>query len=138
MTVEELIQRGILKELNYTFSKSSGPGGQNVNKVNSRAELRFNIHGSSCLGVEEKALLFSKLKNRISSEGDLILLSSESRSQVVNREDVTERFLLMISKAITPARKRKVPVPGPAAREKRLEDKKIRSERKQNRKSPDI
>ena len=75
MTVEDLQNRDFDKEILFSYSRSSGPGGQNVNKVNTRVELRFNVINSECLGYDEKKLLLEKYYNKINKEGELILIS---------------------------------------------------------------
>jgi len=126
------------QEIIFSASRSSGPGGQHVNKVSTRVELRFNIPNSLLLSEEEKAILLSKLKNKINKEGDLILVSQEGRSQLKNKAKVLEKFYEMIEKALTPPKKRKATRPSKATKEKRLEEKKIISEKKSQRKKPEM
>lgn len=131
MTVEELMQRDFDKEYILSFSRSSGPGGQNVNKVNTRAELRFNINTSDCLSLDEKYIIRKRLLNKINSEDELLLVSQSERSQMRNRENVIEKFYILIAKTLTPQKKRKPTSPTRASREKRLDNKRIISEKKQ-------
>jgi len=123
-------------ECNFSASRSSGPGGQNVNKVNTRVELRFSIIDSKILSEEQKNILTKKFKNRINSEGELILTSEAERSQLRNRIKVTSLFFELIGKALTPAKKRIKTKPTAASRIKRLESKKQQSEKKNMRKTP--
>lgn len=128
----------LIHEIQFTASKSSGPGGQNVNKVNTRVELRFFISKSDTLAFEEKEQLFTKLKSRINMDGELILTSQSERSQLANKQKVTELFFTLIEKALTVPKKRKKTVPTAASRLKRLESKKITALKKQFRKPPEI
>ncbi len=126
--------RDLSGELIYSSSRSSGPGGQNVNKVNTRIELRYNIAGSSLLNDEEKAKIQSALGNRINKEGFLILVSQTERSQIANKKKVTERFYKLLQKALMPVRKRKPTRPTLASKERRIESKKLQSRKKALRK----
>ena len=125
--------RNFTPELIFSFSRSSGPGGQNVNKVSTKVELRFNVTGSTLLSLDEKLLLKEKLGSRINAEGELILVSQSERTQLKNKETVTEKFYALLSGALKPRKKRKTTKPKPEAREKRLQDKRIRSEKKEQR-----
>jgi ribosome-associated protein len=128
MKPEELASRHFEKEFTFTATRSSGPGGQNVNKVNTRVELRFNIPGSHLLSDAEKELLNRILLKKITFEGDIIIVSQEARSQIRNREMAVEKFYLLISKALTVRKKRKRTSPGAGAIAKRLEAKRKRSD----------
>ena len=128
----------LINEIKFTASRSSGPGGQNVNKVNSRVELRFPIEKSEVLAPVEKDILLMKLKNRINTDGELILASQTERSQLANKEKVTELFFKLLEKSLTIPRKRKKTVPTVASKVKRLESKKITGMKKQLRKPPEI
>ncbi len=125
------------QELLFSTSRSSGPGGQHVNKVNTKVELRFNIPLSELLTEEEKAILVQKLKNKINKDGELIIVSQENRSQYKNKEDAIEKFLDLLKKAFTPVKKRRPSKPTRASKERRLEGKKLVSEKKTQRKKPD-
>ena len=127
-------ERDLSGELIYSSSRSSGPGGQNVNKVNTRIELRFNIPGSALLNDEEKTKIQSALGNRINKEGFLILVSQSERSQMANKKKVTERFYKLLQKALTPVKKRKPTRPTLASKERRIESKKLLSRKKALRK----
>lgn len=123
----------IINEIKYSFSRSSGAGGQNVNKVNSKVELRFSITESELLTEEQKNILYSKLENRINNKGELILTSQVDRSQLKNKELVTTMFFNLIKKALTLRKKRKATKPSKSSKETRLKNKKIHSDKKQNR-----
>lgn len=129
-----ILGRDLSGELIYSSSRSSGPGGQNVNKVNTRIELRYNIAGSSLLNEEEKARIQSALGNRINKEGFLILVSQTERSQLANKKKVTERFYKLLQKTLMPVRKRKPTRPTLASKERRIESKKLLSRKKALRK----
>jgi ribosome-associated protein len=131
--MEDLMRRGFEGELYYSTSRSSGPGGQNVNKVNTKVELRFNVRLSSLLTDQEKDLIFSKLKNRITNDGEMVLISQSERTQLMNKRLVTEKFFDIISKALTIQKKRRATGPTLSSKTKRLEKKKIRGVLKKNR-----
>ena len=128
MTAEDLKQKGLEKELSFTASRSSGPGGQNVNKVNTKIELRFNIGASTILSQSQKEILRNRLKNRISAEDDLIIISQSGRSQFENRIIAVEKFFILLLKALTPVKRRIATRPTRGSNEKRLKKKKILSE----------
>jgi ribosome-associated protein len=130
MTGESVQERDLSGEFIFSSSRSSGPGGQNVNKVNSRIELRFNLSGSALLTDDEKTKIQSALGNRINKEGFLILVSQSERSQLANKKKVTERFYKLLHKALVPVKKRKPTRPTLASRERRIESKKLQSRKK--------
>ena len=123
-------------ECRFSATRSSGPGGQNVNKVNTRVELRFSLVDSKVFSEEQKIILSKKLKNRMNSEGELILASESERSQLRNRTKAIVLFFELIEKALTPAKKRIKTSPTAASRIKRIESKKLQSDKKSMRKSP--
>lgn len=124
-------------EFVFSATRSSGPGGQNVNKVSSRIELRFSVIHSQLLSEPQKQRIRLKLKNRINSEGELLLVSQTERSQLGNKEKVTELFFVLIEKALTLQKKRLKSTPTISSRLKRLESKKINAQKKQLRKPPE-
>jgi ribosome-associated protein len=126
--------RNLESELIFSASRSSGPGGQNVNKVSTRIELRFDVGSSKILNEEEKNLLFVKLANRLTKEGTLIIVSQVERSQFDNKTRTIERFYQLLEKALTPVKKRTPTKPTFASKKKRLENKIHRSEKKALRK----
>ena len=129
-----LNDRDFISELHFTASRSSGPGGQNVNKVSTKVELRFHIDSSALLTDEEKILLLEKLAKKINSEGELILVSQTERSQMKNKEKVIEKFYTLLTRALTPQKKRKPTKPSQASKEERLEEKRKQAEKKERRK----
>lgn len=129
----EIIKQALVSECNFSSSRSQGPGGQNVNKVNSRIELRFDITGSPTLNESQKELLIKKLNNRISSEGFLILSSQRTRSQLKNKEDVIEKFFALMARSLEKPKKRIPTKVKRSAIEKRIKLKKQVSIKKQNR-----
>jgi ribosome-associated protein len=128
--------KGLQTEFLYTATRSSGPGGQHVNKVNTRVELRFSVDNSRFLSSFEKSKIRFNLKNRINSEGELVLVSQVERSQWRNKEVVTEKFFKLISQELTPVKKRIKTKPTRSSKLKRLESKKKMSQKKQMRKPP--
>ena len=129
-------EQQLLSEVTYKAVRSSGAGGQNVNKVSSKVELHFFIEPSGALSEDEKALLTGKLQSRLTRNNELILQSDESRSQHKNKELVTLRFLEIIKQGLVKPKIRKKSKPSKASKLKRLREKKILSEKKNNRKNP--
>ena len=122
-----------LTELSFTASRSSGPGGQNVNKVNTRITLWFNVANSLRLTNRQKELIRNHLPTRISREGILRVVSQKHRTQASNRYEAVKRFTSLLRESLTeasPRRKRAVPM---AARKRRLVEKKYRSRIKESR-----
>ena len=124
-------------EMVLSATRSSGPGGQNVNKVNTQVELRFSVKNSNLFSDVEKDRIFLKLKNKINSEGELILSSQTARTQLDNKENVIEKFYELIEKALTIQKKRLKSRPTAASRLKRLESKKSQALKKLFRKPPE-
>jgi ribosome-associated protein len=120
-------------ELSYKATRSGGPGGQHVNTSATRVELTWDVANSPSLDDEQRARIMAKLENRIDGDGVLHLVSSAERSQLQNREDVTERFARLIAKALHVAKPRKKTRLPRAAKEKRLREKKQRGEIKKKR-----
>ncbi len=128
----------ILSELQFKAVRSSGSGGQNVNKVSSKVMLSFDVISSSGLEVDEKELITKKLNTKLTNENVLILNCDEDRSQLKNKEIVIKRFFEMIEKALTKTKKRKPTAVPKSVVEKRIKEKKSNAEIKQSRKKPDF
>jgi ribosome-associated protein len=134
MNVEELKSRNFESEFVFSASRSGGPGGQNVNKVSTKVELRFNITQTLLLSDSEKILIFKKLQNKITKEGELILVSQSERTQLRNKIIVAEKFYDVVSKALTLPLKRRSTRPTISSKIKRINKKKIRGAIKKLRK----
>lgn len=126
-----------LSELSYRFARSGGPGGQHVQRTETKVELLFDLANSPSLNDEQRALAQSRLAGRLDSAGVLHMTSQIGRSQAENRADVTERFRRLLAAALQPSKRRKPTRPGAAARQRRLDAKKRRAQIKQQRRSPD-
>lgn len=124
-------------EIQWCFIRSSGPGGQNVNKLATAAQLRFNIKTTTSLPEEVKVRLMAIVGNRVNSEGELIITGRRFRYQKQNRDDALTRLVHFIRLAATPPKPRKKTRMPRAAKEKRLTDKRHRAERKRFRQSKD-
>ncbi len=125
-----LKEKDFYSEMTFSASRSSGAGGQNVNKVSSRIELRFSIVQSNLLTEEEKLLIQKKLNNRINSEGELIVTAQEHRSQVKNKELAIDKFFALLAMALKQAKKRVATRPSKASKIKRLESKRMHAQKK--------
>jgi len=125
--------RDFYNEFVFQATRSSGPGGQNVNKVSSKVELRFNVKNSVLLTEEEKLVVAKKLINKINKEDELILVAQTDRSQLKNKEKVISKFYSLIEKALQPPKKRFRTKPTKGSVEKRLESKRVRASIKANR-----
>ena len=128
----------IISELSFKAVRSSGAGGQNVNKVSSKVVLTFDLKNSQALTVEEKLLVETKLSSRLTTDAVLILNCDEDRSQLRNKDIVTKRFLEMIKNALfVPKERKPTRIPKSVIR-KRIKDKKTISEIKKTRRKPDF
>lgn len=121
------------QELSFQAARSSGPGGQNVNKVNSKVILKFNVPESQLLEESEKVLLMKKWAKKLDNEGNLTLQAQEKRSQVQNKAIAIRKFYEMLNAAFQKRKVRKATRPGKGAIEKRLKAKKIQGEKKKYR-----
>ena len=135
MNATPVRERNFENEFIITASRSSGPGGQNVNKVSTKIDLRFHVLNSVLLSDEEKEIIGQKLSSRINNEGELIIVAQSERSQLQNKEAAIEKFYELIEKALRPVRKRKLTKPSFASTLRRLEHKKLLSKKKANRKN---
>ncbi|WP_306353378.1 alternative ribosome rescue aminoacyl-tRNA hydrolase ArfB [Flavobacterium sp. '19STA2R22 D10 B1'] len=129
-------QEKIISELQFKAVRSSGPGGQNVNKVSSKVVLSFDLKNSNALTEEEKNLIENKLTSKLTNEQVLILNCDEDRSQIKNKEIVIKRFLKIIEAALIIPKIRKATKPSRAAVKKRIQLKQSQSLKKEFRKKP--
>ncbi|HAY33407.1 MAG TPA: aminoacyl-tRNA hydrolase [Bacteroidetes bacterium] len=123
----------IEKELRFKTSRSGGKGGQNVNKVETKVELIFDITNSNAFTETEKSLLKSKLSNRITSDGIIKIISQSNRSQYLNKVDSSDKLFELIKIALKKVKKRKQIKLSQAEKEKRLQGKKKTAEKKSSR-----
>jgi ribosome-associated protein len=135
LTVNSRIQIP-LAELEFSFARSSGPGGQNVNKVNSKAQLRWTVGKTCALSDEVRTRLLSQLAGKLTVEGDLLIVSQRYRDQGRNVEDCLEKLRELVARAAVRPVKRRPTKPSRAAKQRRLESKKENSLKKQGRQKP--
>jgi ribosome-associated protein len=133
MTLQELLKQDFSSEFQFQASRSGGAGGQNVNKVSTKVELRFNVFNSNILDENQKELIKKKCKNQINSEGELIIVSQEERTQLRNKNTVIRKFKELLIKALTIPKKRIKVKPTAGMIAERLKNKKLASEKKANR-----
>ncbi|MEM7659057.1 MAG: alternative ribosome rescue aminoacyl-tRNA hydrolase ArfB [Bacteroidota bacterium] len=126
----------LLTACTYSATRSGGPGGQHANKVATQVEIRFDLGGTEWFSPPQKAWAMERLSHRLTKEGVLILSCSDSRSQVKNKELVQKRLVRLLKSAIRPPKIRKKRSTPRWVKEKRLQSKRQRSEKKQNRKPP--
>jgi len=124
-------------ELAIAFSRSGGPGGQNVNKVASKVELRWNPVTSAALSADERAWLVERLRSRLTGDGTLIVTSTATRDQLKNRDDATSKLALIVRAALDRPRPRKPTKVSRGAKRRRVADKRHHSEIKRNRSGTD-
>jgi ribosome-associated protein len=136
------LSRGIsipLSEIDIRFVRSSGPGGQHVNKTSTQAEISFDLAGSPSIPGSERTWLRSRLASKLDTEGKLQVTSQAYRSQLRNREDAIEKLIAMLNQALQRPKKRRPTRPTRGAKESRLRSKKLHGERKALRtKKPDL
>ena len=126
-----------LCEVSFTYDRSPGPGGQNVNKVNTRAELRFSPASSQALRPDQRARLQVALASRLTADGALIIRSSRYRSQRRNRDDCLEKLAALLAQHLRPPPPKRRPTrPSGAGRARRLDAKKRQSQKKTSRQRP--
>lgn len=117
-------------EINFSFIASPGPGGQNVNKVATAVQLRFDVVGSSSLPEDVRARLIALLGKRLTNKGELIIHANRHRTQNRNKEDALERLIQLIKRASIPPKKRKKTKPTFASKQQRLNTKKLHGKKK--------
>jgi len=122
-------------EIRFRTSRSGGPGGQNVNKVETRVEAVWDLDGSTAFTDAQKARIRSELHTRVGADGTIRVVSQRHRSQSRNREAAIERLRALVAHALRPRRKRKATRPTQAARESRMESKRRRAETKRDRRA---
>jgi ribosome-associated protein len=120
-------------ELSFAFARSGGPGGQNVNKVSSKAELRWNPVQSTALGADDRAWLLERLGRRLTNDGTLIVTSTLTRDQIQNRDDAISKLTLIVRAALDRPKHRRATKPTRASKRRRVADKRHRSEVKKQR-----
>lgn len=125
-------------ELQYQFARSGGAGGQNVNKVATKAEVRFHVRNSLLLSEDERATLEEKWASKLTTEGELILTHQTERTQLANKEKVTKKFYRLIEKAFEKPKPRRATKPSKASVEERIMQKKQKSDVKAKRRKVDF
>jgi ribosome-associated protein len=125
-------------EFIFKTTRSSGPGGQNVNKVSSKVELYFNINTSPLLNEWQKTMLWEKQANKISQEGILKIVCQIDRSQLRNKELAVEKFYNLLKKSFHVDKKRKATKPTKSAVNERIKEKKVRGKIKEDRRFNDF
>jgi ribosome-associated protein len=120
-------------ELALSFARSGGPGGQNVNKVSSKVELRWNPSTSTALDDSDRAWLLEQLASRLTGDGTLIVTSTATRDQLKNREDAASKLALVVRSALLRPTERRATRPTRASKRRRVASKRHRSDLKRNR-----
>ena len=123
-------------ELHLDFARSSGPGGQNVNKVSSKAVLRWSVGASRAFSDEQKALIRAVAGKHLNNEDEIVLAAESERSQLQNKEEVIRRLNALVAMALTPKKKRKPTKISRAQKRKRVDEKRLVGRKKQDRKPP--
>ena len=129
--------KDITPELRFSAVRSSGPGGQNVNKTASKVEARFNVEASVLLTDAEKALVREKLANQLTQEGELVVTAQTERSQLRNKEIAVQKLIRLLNKAFAKPKARKATKPTAASQQERREQKNRQSEKKAQRQRKD-
>ncbi len=124
-------------ELSFAFARSGGPGGQNVNKVSSKVELRWHPATSTALGADDRAWLLERLASRLTNDGALLVTSTLTRDQIKNRDDATSKLSLIVRAALDRPKLRRPTKVSRGAKRRRVEDKRHRAEIKSNRRAAD-
>ena len=137
MTVSKPLLDDLEKEFSFTSSRSSGPGGQSVNKVNTKITLRWDVRNSRNIDEDQRTIIFSRLSNIINIEGEAVISADDSRSQLQNKEATINKLGKLLTSAFRIVKPRKPTKPTKASVRKRLENKKKHSVKKKMRKDPD-
>jgi ribosome-associated protein len=122
-------------ELSFAFARSGGPGGQNVNKVSSKVELRWSVAGSAALRDDDRTWLLARLANRLTGDGTLIVVSTATRDQLKNRGDAVAKLALIVRTALERPKTRRETKPSRAQKRRRVADKRHNAEIKRNRRA---
>lgn len=133
MPTRQVTSQLVASELEFVTSRSSGPGGQNVNKVNTKVTLRWPVIASVILSSEERETITQKLASRITLEGELVISAQDKRSQLQNKEAALAKLDELLTKAFVKKKKRKATKPSKVAVQKRIESKKRQGEKKKMR-----
>lgn len=120
-------------ELSIQFARSGGSGGQNVNKVSSKVDLRWNVESSAVLAAEDRAWLLQKLRSKLTSDNTLIVTSTLTRDQLKNRDDAESKLILIVRAALVRPKLRRPTKVSKGAKRRRVADKRHKSEIKKNR-----
>jgi ribosome-associated protein len=137
MSARTITASMLFNELDFTASRSSGPGGQNVNKVNSKISARFNVVQSQILTEEEKATILKNLSGHLTKDGILMISSQDKRSQLENKQVVIQKLERMIARAFEKKKVRKATKASKSAIQKRISSKKLHAEKKKWRQKPE-
>jgi ribosome-associated protein len=126
----------LISEFVFTTSRSGGPGGQNVNKVNSKVTLKFDLVHSVLLSAEQKDVLLNKLASKLTKEGLILITAQDKRTQLENKRSTLAKLNQLFVTAFKTKKKRKPTAPGKAAKQARINEKKLNAEKKQWRQKP--
>jgi len=136
MSARTLTASLLFNELDFTASRSSGPGGQNVNKVNSKISVKFDVVHSQILSEAEKATILKNLSGHVTKDGILMISSQDNRSQLENKQTVIQKFDRMMARAFEKKKVRKATKTSKSAIQKRIDSKKLQAEKKKWRQKP--